>query len=289
MSNSSNASNQSGQTSRRQTKAPSGAVISGNLPRSRGRKGTSVVEQDKAQSRPAPAQRSPRLSGTHGLSFSTCVKTLSGVTISRRGLLHLELAVGLAVFLDAGVANKGSKNMLQEIYSRAGYDCADSKGKDYKTVNRRIQASAGLFGKVSLEVLNHWVDGTKEGRLLHAISQQIVQFGFESMDDVLDHVGRTSNRTGTGKGKGAGKKVGVERAWDIEVALGEEKTMHFKLPKTLTEAQLFELSAKIAALAEGVHEARLEAEKAAAEGAQTAQAVAGEAVGLEVAGSGAGV
>jgi hypothetical protein len=216
----------------------------------------------------------------HDLSFNTCVKTLSGITISRQGLLQLELAVGLAVFLDFGVADRAAKTMLQEVYSKAGYDCADSAAPHYKTVNRRIQASAALFGKISLEVLNHWVDGKKEGKLLQAIAQEIVEFGFKSMDDVLDHVGRASNRGPAVEGQEVGvAEAGsgtrgrkANTAFDIQV--GDDVVVH--LPRKLTEANLVELATKIMALAQVIHD-----QEAAAKAQEAADAAAGLIAPLE--------
>lgn len=193
--------------------------------------------------RTAPGQRKKPNANVHAVSFTTCVKTLSGITISRRGLLHLEMAVGLAVFLDAGVADKSAKSMLQEIYAGAGYQCADSSGSDYKTVNRHIQAASALFGKLGIEVLNHWCDSKRENKMIQAIAHELTSLGFNSLDDVFDYSGKTSNRTAP--------KARAEKVWDIEV--GEGVKVH--LPSKLTEAQLVELASKILALAEALHDA----------------------------------
>lgn len=233
---------------------------------------------------PAPGQRSPKLSGQHGLSFTTCVKTLTNVTISRRGLLNLELAVGLAIFLDAGIANKTSKGMLQEIYAKAGYDCEKSDGKDYKTVNRRIQASSGLFGKLGLEVINHWAGSQKENKLLQSLAHELTKLEFKSLDDVLDYIGRTSNRTSPKRGAGEAERdeagKGPEEVskdvWDIEVGPAEHP-IHVRLPHTLTEAELVELASKIMALAETVHEAATLALSPSQGGQQAPAAAPGEA------------
>lgn len=214
----------------------------------------------------AAARKGPRFSGQSNISFNTCVKSISNVTISRRGLLQLELAVGLAVFMDSGVTNKASKNLLNEVYHRAGYDCMDSSGKEYKNVNRRIQASAGLFGKIGLEVINHWADQTKESKLLQAIAHGLVEFKFESLDDVHDYVGRKSNRTVKAAGGAAG--VAAEKnPFDISVG---KTVVH--IPKGLSEAELIELASKILALADAVH----------AEVAAAAQEAAGGAEGVKV-------
>ncbi len=186
------------------------------------------------------------------LSFNTCVKTLSNVTISRRGLLNLELSVGLAVFLDAGIANRGSKNMLSEIYQKAGYDCGSSTGKDYKTVNRRIQTSAGLFGKLGLEVINHWASDHKESALLKGFAHELAGMNFNSLDDVNDYVGRTSNRT-----PGKGGKEKPKSVFDIDL-----DGVVIRIPKVLTEAQLVELASRIMTLAEEVGRVALEARSA---------------------------
>lgn len=180
--------------------------------------------------------RSPKLSGRNDLSFSTCVRTLSNVSISRRGLLQLEMSVGLAVFMDFGTANRAAKQMLSDIYVKAGYDCQDTAGKDYKTVNRRIQASSALFGKLTPDTISEWVKNKKENKLLQAIAYKLSEFNFKSMDDILDYVGRTSNRKGPS----------APSPYDI--SMGEGLIVH--LPKRLTEGQLIELASKIITLAE---------------------------------------
>lgn len=206
--------------------------------------------ETKVVARAARAAPKPRLQ-SDSLSFNTCVKSISNVTTSRRGLLQVELAVGLAVFMDSGVVNKASKNLLNEVYLRAGYVCMDSSSKEYKNVNRRIQASAALFDKIGLEVINHWADQTKESKLLQAVAHHLAEFKFESLDDVHDYVGRKSNRT-----------VKAAAANPFHIMVGKSVVA---IPKTLTEAELIELASKILALAE---EVRAGAAEGAAEGAE---------------------
>ncbi len=211
---------------------------------------TKVVEKRKNQS------RHTRTFGQ--ISFSTCVRTLSQVTMSRKGLLNLEMAVGLAVYLDAGKADKSAKAMLAEIYSKAGYDCDDSKGKDYKTVNRRIGASSALFGKLGMEVINHWVSEVEskgETRYLQAIAQHLVEMNFGSIDDILDYVGRTSNRTGPksaraetssgGRGEAA-NDASSDAAVVWKIAVGRAVVL---VPKSMSSEELVALAQQILELA----------------------------------------
>lgn len=250
-----------------QTKAPSTSravkPIPTNVPTS-----APTSAATRAATRAKTVGSKPKLK-SGALSFNTCVKSISNVTISRRGLLQLELAVGLAVFMDSGVTNKASKNLLNEVYHRAGYDCMDSSGKEYKNVNRRIQASAGLFGKIGLEVINHWADQAKESKLLQAIAQGLGEFKFESLDDVHDYVGRKSNRTVKAAGEAAGAAADISSANPFHIMVGKSVV---DIPKTLTEAELIELASKILALADEVH----------AQAAQAAQEAAGGAGGVKV-------
>lgn len=201
--------------------------------------------QAKAQEK--VGSKRPKLNGKVELSFSTCSKTLTNVNISRRGLLALEMAVGLAIYLDFTVANRAAKQMVMEAYCKAGYDCETASGKDYKTVRRRIDASAGLFGKLGAETIAKWMDGKKELKLLQAVAQEISKLEFRSMDDVLDFVGRSSNRTQKQE------KTKDEAASPFDIEVGDGKVV--RIPKNLTEAELLELAQKIMTLAESVHEA----------------------------------
>jgi hypothetical protein len=190
------------------------------------------------------AGRNPKLNGKVDVSFSTCAKTITNVNISRRGLLALEMSVGLAVFVDYGAANRAAKQMLMDVYAKAGYECQNHEGKDYKTVRRRIDASAGLYGKLTGEVIAKWMDGKKENKLLQAVAHEISKLGFNSMDDVLDFIGRASNRTN--------QRTAVSDAgpnpYDIEV--GDGKIVH--IPRSLSEAELIELAQKLLVLADEV-------------------------------------
>lgn len=184
--------------------------------------------------------RAPKMNGTVDISFKTCSQAISNVNLSRRGLLAMEIAVGLVVFTDSGVANVAAKRMLSEVYQRAGYEC-EAGQRDYKSVRRRIDAAAGMFGKIGTDVLTKWMSGKSETRLINAVAQEVAKLSFNSMDDVLDYLGRKSNRTA----KKAGAK---DTPYDIEV--GKGRMVH--IPKSLSEGELFELAQKILVLAEEV-------------------------------------
>lgn len=188
----------------------------------------------------AVVSKRPRLNGKVELSFSTCSKSLTNVNISRRGLLALEMAVGLAIYLDFGVANRAAKQMVMDAYAKAGYECQDHGGKDYKTVRRRIDASAGLFGKLGAEAITGWVDGKKELKLLQSVAHEVSKLEFKSMDDILDYIGRSSGN----------RAVKGEAENPFEITVGEGKLV--RIPKNLSEAELLELAQKIMTLAEEV-------------------------------------
>lgn len=193
---------------------------------------TKATHKSKAKASPAPLTN---------VSFKTCVRTIKNLTVSRRGLLHLELAVGLAVFIDKSAANLEAKRVLARIYAEAGYACEPGEG-DYKTINRRIQAVAALYTKLGDEVLNHWLDNVQPGKMLQVLAQKVGELDFKVLDDVLDYVGKPSNRTRPEAGEGNSLDI-------FDIVVGER---HIHLPKTMTPQELVELGNKILALAKGM-------------------------------------
>lgn len=203
---------------------------------------------NKETAKPVRAGRNPKLNGKVELSFNTCAKSITNVNISRRGLLALEMAVGLAIFLDFGAANRAAKQMVMDVYAKAGYECQNHEGKDYKTVRRRIDASAGLFGKITDEVIAKWIEGKSENKLLQAVAQEVSKLNFNSMEDILDYLGRPNSRTNQRQQNADARESSGPNPYDIEV--GDGKMVH--IPRSLSEAELIELAQKILVLAEEV-------------------------------------
>jgi hypothetical protein len=118
------------------------------------------------------------------LSMTTCVSALNGAAMSRKAAFQVELAVGLAVFMVAGEVSKDSKSELCEAYASAGYQCIDSDGVDYKTVNRRINVTADLFNVLTLKTVKKWAGRNEETTLIDAIVEGLKPYELLNVSDV---------------------------------------------------------------------------------------------------------
>jgi len=120
------------------------------------------------------------------LTIATCIRALNRAALNRKTAFQIELAVGLAVFLSYGDTAKQARQMLSEAYNSAGYECLHVTGIDYKTVNRRINATAKLFEKLPVAV---WAGSHSEDRLLSALCLGLEPYEFFSVQDVLRYCG----------------------------------------------------------------------------------------------------
>lgn len=116
------------------------------------------------------------------LTIDTCIRTLYGAAMNRRTAFQTELAVGLAVFLAHGSTDKPARAMLCGAYNAAGYDCVASTGMDYKTVNRRINATACLFEKLPVVL---WAGKHKEDKLIVSLFNGLAPYEFFTVQDVM--------------------------------------------------------------------------------------------------------
>lgn len=118
------------------------------------------------------------------LTITTCARALNNAALNRKSAFQMELAVGLAVFLSYGSTDKEAREMLTNIYATAGYECTRVTGMDYKTVNRRINATSKLFEKLHKSV-TAWAGKHGEDRLLAALCLGLEPYEFMSVQDVL--------------------------------------------------------------------------------------------------------
>lgn len=173
------------------------------------------------------------------LSIETCVGALSESLGFGKRALNTELAISLALFTGAGAATQEVRGAVMGVYLKAGYDCETSSGKHYKTVNRRIGAAAGLYTKLGQEKVLEWIAGTSERKMLAAIITGIEPMGFQVMDDVLEYVGKTSNR-------GRPRKDPDLIVPTHRFTVGK---MHIELPIAMGPVELIKLASKILAYA----------------------------------------
>lgn len=114
------------------------------------------------------------------ISMETCVAEMNRAALNRKAALQIELAVGLAVFM----TSDEPKTTLCEVYANAGYQCLLPSGIDYKTVNRRINATAELFRFLTADRLGKWVGRHSEDKMIAAIVLGIEPYEIVGIADV---------------------------------------------------------------------------------------------------------
>lgn len=118
------------------------------------------------------------------LTINTCARALNTAALNRKSAFQVELAVGLAVFLSYGSTDKDAREMLNNAYATAGYECIRVSGMDYKTVNRRINATAKLFEKLHKSV-TAWAGKHSEDKLITSLCRGLEPYEFMSVQDVV--------------------------------------------------------------------------------------------------------
>lgn len=116
------------------------------------------------------------------LTIEACATALNHAAMNRKSAIQLELAVGLGVFHMHGGADKEARAMLVNAYAAAGYRCTKLADMDYKTVNRRINATASLFEKLPV---SKWVGQLSDMTALQAICEGLAPYELYSIQDVL--------------------------------------------------------------------------------------------------------
>jgi len=119
------------------------------------------------------------------------VRAIKTAMLHRKSAVHLELAVGLALFGDSE-----TKSALVAAYLAAGYDCAAKEGADYKTVNRRTNAAKWLFDKLGAEQVAAWSGDLHKAARINAICEQVESLGLDTINAVKAFVGRTVGGAG---------------------------------------------------------------------------------------------
>jgi hypothetical protein len=161
------------------------------------------------------------------VDYSVLSNAISNAALSRRAALQIELAVGLVHFDQEteGTASAG-KARLKEVYQAAGYDCMSKADRDYKTVNRRLNACAALYDKFGSSLVAGWsagFAGDTEALLAYVVTE-LQPYGLETMDDVLHYVGKDSAQ-GRGARQSNGPKNETQAANDDGAGEGEGDTM----------------------------------------------------------------
>lgn len=122
------------------------------------------------------------------------IDAMTDAHLLHRDALEIELAIGLSLFGLKGEADKAtlqSKKDLRNIYLKAGYDAENASGSDYKTVMRRIGATADLYAKIGgRETLIDWIGDAAPAKQVEAIVEGLKQFRFSGISDVQAYVGK---------------------------------------------------------------------------------------------------
>lgn len=141
------------------------------------------------------------------VAYTVLTNALMNAALSRRAALQVELAVGMIHFdnEDNGTEAEG-KARLKEVYNNAGYQCMTKKDPDYITVNRRLNACAGLYDKFGSSLVAGWVQSgmakaqdQKEAQatqtLMAHVLEELAAYNLYTMDDVLHYVGKDSSKS----------------------------------------------------------------------------------------------
>lgn len=202
------------------------------------------------------------------LSVETCAKALNTAAINRKSAFQTELSVGLAIFLVVGGTHKEARRVLCETYAAAGYQCLRPVDMDYKTVNRRINATADLFNKVQVK---SWAGKHSEGDMLRAIYIGLEPYELLTVADVQrfcnppkKHAAPTVVKphaavlsgpsTPSNNHTGQAKVVEMFRRAADQVQKGadhiETKHLALVIPANATRDELIQMAQKLLALAE---------------------------------------
>lgn len=149
---------------------------------------------------------SARAAVTRVIDYNVMTQAIANAALSRRAALQIELAVSLIHFTqESGGTDTIGKAALKNVYNDAGYICIAKADRDYKTVNRRLNAMAKLFDKFGSALVYSWITtaSTVEGviadvgteAIINHVVVELVAFGFDTLDDVLAYVGVETNRT----------------------------------------------------------------------------------------------
>jgi hypothetical protein len=123
------------------------------------------------------------------ITANACVTALEHAAFSQKRITHIQVAVGLAIFMLEGGASEKAKDALVAVYARAGMDCGSYTGSEYNTVRRKVGAASILFKTLGAEKIATWVGEEKNGRAISAIATQLGEMKLDSIERVLAHCG----------------------------------------------------------------------------------------------------
>lgn len=184
--------------------------------------------------------------------FEVYLACLSNSVLHRRAALQIELAVGLCIAHDFAEDPAQGRVTLVQVYASAGYDCLKPDGRDYKTINRRVNSSFLLFDKIGDPAIKRAVRGKSGHRLVEAVQSLLEPLQLYTMDDVLTYCGRS--RAGQARTQVVAHERGAtpaRRAADHpDVVHVRTEHLDVPVPPTVTRAELMQLVAELIKMAD---------------------------------------
>lgn len=149
----------------------------------------------------------------------SCVRALEKAIGFGRSALYLEVAVSLAVFASSTTgADRATKRVVMDIYAQAGFDVSPT-GRDYKTVNRRVNVSADLFNKLGEDAVKQAMHGLRDGKAIESLTSYLGEdIKFDSINALLEYVGKPVEQTNTPEVRAA--RAAKEAAENNAAAVG---------------------------------------------------------------------
>ena len=183
------------------------------------------------------------------VSTEICINNLAKSMASRRIALQIELSVGLSIFAQHGEASQEAKSTLSKIYADAGWRCLTPKEMDYKTVNRRINATASLFEKIGIDEVTSAIASNKDQRAINAVAKHLEQYKLFTVNDVLAFVDKQATPR-----KPRTVKEGPRRRWTDEERASAKRIdlgpIHWVIPPESRRRDLIEAARKLLEIAD---------------------------------------
>jgi len=181
-------------------------------------------------------------------NIRTYAQIIAKSAINRQAALQCELAVGFAVLLDSLPSRRLARAQLQKIYSDAGYNCSDTSGVDWITINRRISGAIMLFDFMGEDDVREWAKDLQKQQLIDALIKKIEPLKLKTLNELV-----TVCR-GVREPSGRGRKPGIRF---------DTAHMHVIVPHSAQPEELLEIAGKLMTLAQEMVNARSAANLAA--------------------------
>jgi hypothetical protein len=148
-------------------------------------KDNAPVEQPRTEQTQDVELRMPHV------QHAALVSSLKASMSSFKAAVNLEIAVCCAAFIEHGGTNLTAKKTLVAVYGECGYSAkVGGKGKDYKTVNRRINTAAAFFDKQPKDALKAAMGEARDEAAIQSLLVHVAgKFDFRTMQDVNDAAG----------------------------------------------------------------------------------------------------